>query len=239
MRAGAPLHLALQPSHGKRVRGQTEVGLGLAAARRKPEQVGDGLGSGASVTVVEPGECGKVQQDERKLKGIPTPVRRHIEVGDVCVRLASSLAHLPRENGPNALQRHGPVGEPERLPRLGIRTKQVDPFPDPLQHLPALRERLRGGHAVRTEPLNHCGRILFPPRDPALIGCREAPQGPHQLIGRHLGKLSHVEATPERSSLSSAVGGVWRGTSKKGIVRVPIRTAQSDVPAAMSACTDV
>ena len=109
-----------------------EVGLGLAAAGGEPEEVGHGVGALAPVGVVEPGEAGEVEQDERQLEGIPRAVRGDVHV--VVVDVPAPPDALGEERaGP--LEPHGVVHEPEGVGHLRVGRQQVEPLLDPLQRL--------------------------------------------------------------------------------------------------------
>ena len=76
--AGSTFDGSLQSPQPKRVGRQAQVGFGLATARGKPEQIGQGFGILAPFGVIEFRDARQVQQDEGKLERIPRAI-----LGDV------------------------------------------------------------------------------------------------------------------------------------------------------------
>ena len=104
-----------QPPVGDDEGGEAEIGLGLAAARREEQQVGD-----LAVRVGSVGQAGEVEQDEGELER--SPFRRRL-----CVRIAArARIAVPRRI------RHREIHETEGSPRDVVAGQDVDSFDHPL-----------------------------------------------------------------------------------------------------------
>ena len=85
------------------------------------------------------GERSEVEQDEGQLERPPPGVRilagRSVDLGPVLVQDLKQIPSVAVPSGadgvgPQALFRHRPVGEPERLERVGTVDEKADPFSD-------------------------------------------------------------------------------------------------------------
>ena len=126
----APRGTEMQASRDRREGDRSEIGFGLAAAGRKPDQV-DEFGVGVSVVP----EFRQHHQQKRELERPPRPARemrgihvRHAPRVGRCVRLLDGrhpcrVVHL---------HEHGAVCESERVQRVGLRREHRDSRPHPL-----------------------------------------------------------------------------------------------------------
>ena len=92
--------------------GDSEVGLGLAAAGGEPEQIGVRADFLGPLRVVDLRDGRDVQQHEGQLECPPTCRLGRFDVGEGDV-LAAPAGE--RVEAAQSLDPHGPVGEPERL----------------------------------------------------------------------------------------------------------------------------
>ncbi len=119
-RVGARPDHALQPADREGVRGEPEVGLRLAAAGREEQQVDRRRRRGRPLRVDRVGQRGQVEQHEGELERPPGGVPRVLDGGEGLGVGDPALLAEARDGRVPALQRHHPVGEPERRQRLHV-----------------------------------------------------------------------------------------------------------------------
>ena len=244
--AGSPLDHPLQAAQAESVGRQTQVGFGLAAAGRKPQQVGGGVGRLAAFGVVELGDARQVQEDEGELERIPGAVLRDVD-GRHVGRLVASPSHPLGEQGVRPLEPHRPVHEQERLPRLVLRVEQVQPLLDPLQRRAAAGNGLLGDVLEVGQTLGGVGDPYLLPLDPVPVGVHQRLELRAELLRVRLGQRLHVEdhalqlgegrvdlgvGGPGRGRLRNLVGRHDLGPHPDGVVRVggPIDVDADPVP---------
>ena len=204
--AHAAANHALQTAQGQRIGGQAKIGLGLAAAGGKPQQVGDGGCRIAALRVIKPRHPRQVDEHESELKRAPGAVLRDIPIAEHgCFAGAQRLAMQCMD----ALLPHRAVGEAERAHRLRIGVEQCDAGGDALAGFVARAHRIFGHRLVRRQLLGRVADAGALAHDPVAI-C--GGQGLHrcQQIGiRHLGQKLHVEH--HRRQGGNVFGGWWGG----------------------------
>ncbi len=176
----------LQPAEPQGERGQPQVSLSLAAAGGEEQQLRLTLDVAVSIRMGGIGQPGQAQQDERQLERSPAALGRDVEAGQQLVEHRGGV----RGPGPHhlaayTLQGHRRVGETERLPGLGVITKQVHGTVQPVRHHLRISQRITPGRLI---PL-HLGVVEAVPLSPQphAVAHREGAQSPLQVVASKLG----------------------------------------------------
>lgn len=192
-----PARRWLTPPHRQRERGEAEIGLGLAATGREPQQVRERARPVAPLGVRRHGERRQVEQHEGELERPPATVSRFIYARRRLVE-RDRLVPAPDvgRHGVDALQMHSPVGEGERLARDRVPLEQLDAALDAARRTAGIVQHLRGLPGVVGQiPVGVVLAGLLPV-DPIPVAGHERRQPGDELIGCGFGegrKSFHVE----------------------------------------------
>jgi hypothetical protein len=219
---------ALEASQRHRVDGKAQVGLGLAATGREPQQVDQPVDAAPRVGRVA--HTWQVEQEERQLERPPAPVTDLVDL--LQRRLEIQVGLTPAAlggQGVDPLPPHRVVGEPERLGGQRVSGEQLDAAPDTLGGRGALIQGATGGGL---EPVKLRRRVADPrllPADPGHVGVDQRQQPAGELLVRrgrqdghvegHTGQLGHI-GDGRRVSARYLVGRDGGGADEAGSARV-------------------
>jgi hypothetical protein len=239
-----PARRWLTPPHRQRERGEAEIGLGLAATGREPQQVRERARPVAPLGVRRHGERRQVEQHEGELERPPATVSRFIYARRRLVE-RDRLVPAPDvgRHGVDALQMHSPVGEGERLARDRVPLEQLDAALDAARRTAGIVQHLRGLPGVVGQiPVGVVLAGLLPV-DPIPVagtsGVSPAMSSSGAVSARAASR-SMSRITSDSSGRSSSVSGSGtpvKGTSYEGTATVPTSTARIGSAADRVTCT--
>ena len=164
---------ALKTPQRQRVGGQPQVSLGLAAASRKPKQVGYSARISAALRVVELGDARQVEQHEGELERPPRAVGGLVHLVE---RGRAPGAHGFRLQRVDALLPHRAVGKPEAGQCMGVALQQHDAGLDACRRaLASVHRRFRFGLELFQVLLWHADTLALH-LDPTPVRCRQHVQ---------------------------------------------------------------
>jgi hypothetical protein len=176
-----------QPTNRHGERSNAEIGFGLAAARRKPEQIGVSCQRLGAVHVRRVGQGGNREKYEGELERTPGAVLRYIHIRQVQF-LAAPLPQ--RIDAVDPLRRHGVIGKPERRQRFVVARQHVDALAQAAMHLRTPIHGSRGGLVVALDIRPDAQSLLL---DPVGVVISQNGESRDEVLAVHFRQANHVQ----------------------------------------------